>query len=121
MMKYVQTIWQINPAQPAVHRGSWMGNLITTLEAKFPISCSFVVLPEHRQRVLNWLQAEAVGPHSVKGLPDNRIAVALGDRHDTARLREHHRHCLDQDVIVANRSAEQVNGFIRQMKRGLAS
>ena len=120
-MKYVQTIWQINPAQPSVHRGSWMGNLIATMEAEFPISCSFVVLPEHRQRVLNWLQAEAVGPHSVEELPDGRIAVALGDRHDAVRLREHHRHCLDLDVIVANRSAEQVNGFIGQMKSGLAS
>jgi len=47
--------------------------------------------------------------------------VALGDRHDAVRLREHHRHCLDLDVIVVNRSAEQVNGFISQMKRGLAS
>jgi hypothetical protein len=119
-MKYVQTIWQINPLQPSVHRGSWMGNLIATMEAKFPISCSFVVLPEHRQRVLNWLQAEAVGLHSVEELPYGRIAVALGDRHDAARIREHHQHCLDQDVIVANRSAEQVNGFIRQIKRGLA-
>ena len=120
-MKYVQTIWQINPPQPSVHRGSWMGNLIATMEAKFPISCSFVVLPEHRQRVLNWLQVEAVGPHSVEGQPNNRIAVALGDRHDVARLREHHQHCFDQDVIVANRSAEQINEFISQMKRRLAS
>jgi hypothetical protein len=121
MMKYVQTIWQITSAPSAVHRESWLEFLIATIETDFPISCSFVVLPEHRQRVLNWLQAEAVGPHSVEGQPNNRIAVALGNRHDTARLREHHRHCLDQDVIVANRSAEQVNGFIRQMKRGLAS
>jgi hypothetical protein len=120
-MKHVHTIWRINPAHPTVHRESWIGSLIVTLEAGFPISCSFVVLPEHRQRVLNWLEAEAVGPHSVEEIPDGRIAVALGDRHDATQLREHHRHCLDQDVIVANRSAEQVNGFIRQIKRGQAS
>jgi hypothetical protein len=119
-MKYVQTLWRINPTQSAVDRESWIGSLIATIEAEFPISCSFVVLPEHRQRVLNWLHARAVGPHSVEELPEGRIAVALGDRHDAARLREHHQHCLDQDVIVANRSAEQVNGFIRQIKRGLA-
>ena len=120
-MKHVQTLWRINPTLSAVDRESWMGNLIATMEAKFPISCSFVVLPEHRQRVLNWLHGEAVGLHSVEELPDGRIGVALGDRHDAVRLREHHRHYLDQDVIVANRSAEQVNGFIRQMKRGLAA
>ena len=120
-MKYVQSIWRINPAQVSVHRGSWMGSLIATMETEFPISCSFVFLSEHRQLVLKWLGANAVGPHSVKELPDGRIAVALGDRHDAARLREHHRHCLDQDVIVANRSAELVNGFIDQLKSGLAS
>ena len=120
-MKYVQTIWQINPAQPAVHQGSWVGSLIATMEAKFPISCSYVVLSEHRERVLNWLEAEAVGPHSVEELAEEQIAVALGNRQDAVWLREHHRHCLDRDVIVANCSAEQVNGFISQMKSGLAS
>jgi hypothetical protein len=98
-----------------------MGNLIATMETEFPVSCSFVVLPKQRQRILDWLHARAVGPHSVEELPDGRIAVALGDRHDVARLREHHQHCLDQDVIVANRSAEQINEFISQMKRRLAS
>jgi hypothetical protein len=80
-----------------------------------------VVLSEQRQRILDWLQARAVGPHSVKELPEGRIAVALGDRHDAIQLREHHRQCLDQDVIVANRSAEQVNGFIGQIKSRMAS
>jgi hypothetical protein len=119
-MKCVQSIWRISPVQVTVHRESWMRSLIATMETEFPISCSFVGLSEHRQPVLKWLGANAVGPHSVKELPDGRIAVALGDRHDAARLREHHRHCLDQNVIVANRSAEQVNGFIGQMKSGLA-
>src|SRR5215218_5180582 len=101
MMKYVQSIWRINPAQVTVHRGSWMGSLIATTETEFPVSCSFVVLPKQRQRILDWLHARAVGLHRVEELPDGRIAVALGDRHDAARLREHHQHCLDLDVIVA--------------------
>ena len=41
-MKYVQTIWQINPAQSTVHRESWLGFLVATVEADFPISCSFL-------------------------------------------------------------------------------
>ena len=94
-MKYVQTIWRINSAQSTADRESWLGSLVATIETEFPISCSFVVLPEHRQRVLNWLQAKAVGPYSVEELPDGRIAVALGDRHDAVRLRAFHWHCLD--------------------------
>ena len=120
-MKYVQTIWQITSAPSAVHRESWLEFLVATIETDFPISCSFVVLPEHRQRVLNWLQAEAVGPHSVEELPDGRVAVALGDRYDATQLREHYRHCLDQDVIVANRSPERVREFISGTKGRLTS
>ena len=57
-MKYVQTIWRINPAQSAADRESWLGSLVATMETEFPISCSFVVLPEHRQRVLTWLRGQ---------------------------------------------------------------
>ena len=120
-MKHIQTTWRITSAQSPVHRESCLGFLVAEIETDFPISCSFVVLPEYRQRVLVWLETKAVGPYSVEVLPDRRFGVALGDRHDAVGLQEHHRHCLDQDVIVANRSAEQVNGFIRQIKRGLAS
>jgi hypothetical protein len=119
-MKYIQTIWRTTSAPSAVHRESWLEFLVATVEADFPISCSFVVLPEHRQRVLTWLPGNAVGPYIVQKLPDERIAVAVGTRQDAVRLRALHRHCLDLDVIIVNRSAKQVNGFIGQMKSGLA-
>lgn len=76
-MKYVQTIWQTNPAQAAVHQGSWMGSLIATMETKFPISFSLVVLPEHRQQVLTWLAAKAFGSYTVEELLDGRVVVAF--------------------------------------------
>jgi hypothetical protein len=120
-MKCMQTIWQINPAQPRLNRGSWMGSLIATMEAKFPISCSYVVLPDHRQRVLAWLEAKAIGPYCVEELRDEQIAVAVSKRQDAVRLRAIHRHGIDQSVIVVNRSVEQVNGFIGQMENRLAS
>jgi hypothetical protein len=120
-MKNVQTIWRFNPETVSMRRGCWMGSLVATMEAEFPISGSFVVLPDHRQRVLAWFETKATGRHCVEELPDGRTAVALGSRQDVFWLRKHHRHCVDRDVIVANRSAEQVNGFIRQMKSGLAS
>jgi hypothetical protein len=119
MMKDVQTIWRLNPGSAPVPQGGWLGSLIATMETEFSISCCFVVLPGHRQRVLAWLEAKAVGPYSVQELPDEQIAVAVGKRQDAVRLRAFHRHCLDHSVIVANRSAEQVNGFIGQMKSGL--
>jgi hypothetical protein len=121
MMKNVQTIWRLNPGSTSIRQGDQIRSLIATVEADFPISCSFVVLPDHRQRVLAWLEAKAVGPYSVQELPDEQIAVAVGKRQDAVRLRAFHRHCLDHSVIVANRSAEQVNGFIGQMKNRLAS
>jgi hypothetical protein len=120
-MQYVQTIWRMNSAEPAMNRKCWLGSLVATVEAEFPISCSYVVLPEHRQRVLTWLATKAIGPHSVQELPDERIAVAIGTRQDAVRLRAFHWHCVDHNVIVANRSAEQIKGFIGQLKRGLAS
>jgi hypothetical protein len=120
-MKYVQTIWRLNSARSTADRESWLGSLAATIETEFPISCSFVLRPEQHQQVLNWVQAEAVGPYSVEELPDGRIAVALGASQDAVRLRALHRHCLDLDVIVANRSAEQARVFIRQMKSRLAS
>jgi hypothetical protein len=120
-MKHIQTIWRITSARSAVHREPWLGNLITTLETEFPTSCSFVVLAEHRQPVLSWLQAGAVGPHSVEELPDGQIAVALGDRYDAVWLRAFHWHCLDHSVIVANRSAEQICGFFGPLKSRRAS
>jgi hypothetical protein len=54
-------------------------------------------------------------------LPDEQIAVAVGKRQDAVRLRAIHRYGIDQSVIVANRSAEQINGFIGQIKSRLAS
>jgi hypothetical protein len=121
MMKNVQTIWRLNPGSTSIPQEGWMGSLVATMEAEFPISCSFVVLPDHRQRVLAWLEAKAVGPYSVQELPDEQIAVAVGKRQDAVRLRAFHRHCLDHSVIVANRSAEQIKGFFSQMKSRLAS
>jgi hypothetical protein len=97
-----------------------MGNLIAHMKAEFPISCSFVVLPEHRQWVLTWLE-KAVGPYTVEELPDGQIAVALGDRYDATQLREHHRYYLDHSVIVVNRSPEQVREFISETKGWLTS
>jgi hypothetical protein len=120
-MKYIQTIWRMSSAQSAADRDSWMGFLVATVEADFSISCSFVVLPEHHQRVLTWLEAKAVGPYSVEVLPDEQIAVAVGTRQDAVRLRAIHRHCLDLDVIVANRSTEEIRNFIGQNKNGPAS
>jgi hypothetical protein len=120
-MKNVQTIWSLNLGSASIPQRGWMGSLVATMEAEFPISCSFVIRPEHRQRVLNWLEAKAVGPYSVEILPDEQIAVAVGTRQDAVRLRAIHRHGIDQSVIVANRSAEQVNGFIGQIKSRLAS
>src|SRR4051794_6741447 len=121
MMKYVQTIWRMNSAEPETNRKSWLGSLITEMEADFPISCSFVILAEHRQRVLAWLEAKAVGPYRIEVLPDERFAVAVGTRQDAVRLRAIHWHCIDQSVVVANRSAEEIHGFIAQLKGRLAS
>jgi hypothetical protein len=121
MMKDMQTIWRLNPGSAPVPQGGWLGSLIAAMETEFSISCCFVVLPEHRQRVLSWLEAKAIGPYSVKELPDEQIAVAVGKRQDAVRLRAIHRYGIDQSVIVANRSAEQVNGFIGQIKSRLAS
>src|SRR3954469_24328885 len=114
MMKYVQTIWRFNPGSASIPQGGWIGSLVAIMEAYFPISYSFLVLPEHRQRVLRWLEAKAVGPYRVEILPDEQIAVAVGTRQDAVRLRAIHRHGIDQSVIVANHSTEQVNGFIGQ-------
>jgi hypothetical protein len=121
MMKYVQTLWRINPTQSALDRESWIGSLISTIEAEFPISCSFVVLPDHREQVLTWLDTKAVGPHSIEELPDERIAVAVGKRQDAVRLRAIHRHCLDLGVIVASHSTEQIRNFIGKNKKRPAS
>jgi hypothetical protein len=77
-MKYVQTIWRMNPTQSAVGRQSWLGSLVAEIETDFPVSCSFVALPEHCQRILVWLETKAVGPYSIEVLPDERIAVAVG-------------------------------------------
>jgi hypothetical protein len=118
-MKYVQTIWRMDSTQSAAERESWLGSLVATVEAEFPISCSFIIMSEHRQRVLNWLASKAVGPYSVEELPDERIAVAVGTRQDAVRLRAIHRYCIDQSVIIASRSADQIHGFIGQIKRGL--
>jgi hypothetical protein len=120
-MKHIQTIWWITSEQSEMNRESWIGILVATMETEFSVSCSFVLRPEQHQQVLNWVQTEAVGPYSVEELPDGRIAVALGASQDAVRLRALHRHCLDLDVIVANRSAEQARVFIRQMKSRLAS
>jgi hypothetical protein len=121
MMKNMQTIWRLNPGSASMQQGCWIGSLVATMKAEFSISCSFVVLPDHRQRVLGWLEAKAIGPYSVEELPDEQIAVAVGKRQDAVRLRAIHRHCLDHSVIVANRSAEQIKGFFSQMKSRLAS
>ena len=120
-MKYVQTIWRMDSTQSAAERESWLGSLVATVEAHFPVSCSFVVLPEHHQRVLAWLEAKAVRSYSVEELPDGRIAVAVGNRQDAVRLRAIHRHCLDLGVIVANHSAEQIRNFIGKNKNRPAS
>jgi hypothetical protein len=120
-MKHIQTIWRLNPVQPAEDRESWLGSLVAAVEADFPISCSFVVLPEHRQRVLTWLETKAAGPYSVEVLPDGGIAVAVGTRQDAVRLRAFHWHCIDQSVVVANRSAEEIHGFIPRMQGRLTS
>jgi hypothetical protein len=120
-MKYVQTIWRLNSARSTADRESWLGSLAATIETEFPISCCFVLRPEQHQQVLNWIQAKAVGPYSVEELPDGRIAVVLGDRHDAVRLRAFHWHCLDHSVIVANRSAEQICGFFGLLKSRRAS
>jgi hypothetical protein len=93
-MKHIQTLWQITPAQSTADRDSWLGSLVATVEADFSISCSFVILPEHRQRVLTWLATKAVGSHSVQELPDERIAVAVGTRQDAVQLRSFHWHAL---------------------------
>jgi hypothetical protein len=119
-MKYVQTIWRIISAPSAVHRESWLGSLVATIETEFPISCSFVLRPEQYRQVLNWVQAKAVGPYSIQELPDGGIAVTLGARQDVVQIRAFHHQSLDQSVIVANRSEEEVRGFIAQMKVGLA-
>jgi hypothetical protein len=121
MMKYVQTIWRMASTQSAAERESWLGSLVATLEANFSISCSFVILPEHQQRVLTWLESKAVGSYSVEELRDEQIAVAVGTRQDAVQLRAIHRHCVDQSVVVANRSPEQIRGFIGQLKGRLAS
>ena len=120
-MKYVQTIWRLNSARSTADRESWLGSLAATIETEFPISCSFVLRPEQHQQVLNWVQAKAVGPYSVEELPDGRIAVALGDRHDAVRLRAIHRHCLDLGMIVASHSTEQIRNFIGKNKDRPAS
>ena len=116
-MKYVQTIWRLNPEPASMHQECWAGSLVATMEAGVPISCSFVVLPEHRKRVLVWLEAKATGWHCVEELPDGRIAVAVGDRKDAVRLRAFFQHCLDLDVVVANGSEDHVRGFITRMGR----
>jgi len=116
-MKDVQTIWRLNPGSASIPQGCWMGSLVATMETEFPISCSCVVLPDHRQRVLTWLETKAAGPHCVEELPDERIAVAVSERQDAARLRAFFRHCLDPDVIVANRSEDHVRSFITRMGR----
>jgi hypothetical protein len=117
MMKYVQTIWRTNPTQSAVDRESWIGSLIATIEAEFPISCSFVVLPDHRQQVLTWLDTHAAGPHCVEELPGDQIAVAVENRKDAVRLRAFFRHGVDLDVTVASGSEQHVRGFISRMGR----
>jgi hypothetical protein len=120
-MKYVQTIWRIDSTQSAADRESWLGSLVATVEAEFPISCSFIIMSEHRQRVLIWLASKAVGPYRVEELPDERVAVTLGTRKDAVRVRAIYRHCVDQYVIVANRPADEIRGFIAQLKGRLAS
>ena len=120
-MKHIQTLWQITPAQSTADRDSWLGSLVATVEADFSISCSFVILPEHRQRVLTWLATKAFGQYSVEVLPDKRMVVAVGTRKDAVRLRAFHWHCLDHSVIVANRSAEQICGFFGLLKSKRAS
>jgi hypothetical protein len=120
-MKYVQTIWRMNPTQSVVGRQSWLGSLVAEIETDFPVSCSFVALPEHCQRILVWLEAKAVGPYSIEVLPDERIAVAVGTRQDAVRLRAIHRHCLDLGVIVASHSTEQIRNFIGKNKNRPAS
>jgi hypothetical protein len=70
---------------------------------------------------LVWLKAKAVGPYNVEELPDERIAVTLGTRQDAVRVRAIYRHCVDQDMIVANRPADEIRGFIAQLKGRLAS
>ncbi|WP_158044926.1 hypothetical protein [Skermanella pratensis] len=117
MMNDVQTIWRLNPKPSSMQQGCWMGSLVATMEAGFPISCSFVVLPDHRQRVLAWLETKATGRHCVEELPDGRIAVAVGDRKDAVRFRAFFQHCLDLDVVVANGSEDHVRGFITRMGR----
>ena len=120
-MKYVQTIWRINPSRCTADRESWLESLVATVEADFPISCSFVVLPEQHQQVLNWFRPRPSDRTAFEELPDGGIAVAFGDRQDAVRLRAFHWHCLDHSVIVANRSAEQICGFFGQMKSRRAS
>lgn len=120
-MKYVQTIWRLNSSRCTADREAWLEFLVATVEADFPISCSFVVLPEQHQQVLNWVQAKAVGPYSIQELPDGGITVALGARQDVVQIRAFHYQSLDQSVIVANCSEEQARVFIRQMKSRLAS
>ena len=115
-MKYVQTICKIDPARCTADRESWLGSLAATIETEFPISCSFVLRPEQHQQVLNWVQAKAVGPYSVEELPDGRIAVVLGDRQDAVPLRAFHWQCVDDSVVVANRSEEQIRQFFEHMK-----
>ena len=120
-MKNVQTIWRLNPGSASIPQGGWLGSLVATMETEFSISCCFVVLPEHRQRVLSWLEAKAVGPYSVEILPDEQIAVAVGTRQDAVRLRAIHRHCLDLGVIVASHSTEQIRNFVGKNKNRPAS
>jgi hypothetical protein len=120
-MNHIQTIWRMNSAEPATNRERWLGSLVAEMEADFAISCSFLVIPEHRQRVLTWFETKAAGPYSVEVLPDGGIAVAVGTRKDAVRLRAFHWHCLDHSVIVANRSAEQICGFFGLLKSRRAS
>jgi hypothetical protein len=120
-MKYIQTIWRMSTSQSTADRESCLGSLLADMETDFSISCSFVVLPEYRQRVLVWLETKAVGPYSVEVLPDRRFAVAVGTREDAVRLRAIHQHCIDHSVIVANRSAEQICGFFGPLKSRRAS
>ena len=120
-MKYIQTICRMSTSQSTADRESCLGSLVADMETDFSISCSFVVLPEYRQRVLVWLETKAVGPYSVEVLPDERFAVAVGTRQDAVRLRAFHWHCLDHSVIVANRSLEQVRGFFGPLKSRRAS
>lgn len=120
-MKYVQTIWRMSSSQSAADRESCLGSLVAEIETSFPSSRSFVVSPEYCQRVMVWLETRAAGPYSIEVLPDGGVAVAVGTRQDAVRLRAIPPHCIDQSVVVANRSAEQIRGFFGQLKGRRAS